>query len=161
MLREGHGELWTNYTSTSNGFDDLVFVTVFNLVLGVLFVVLWVFVVLVVVVLLLVELCLLLRLLKLLLGIFTVEVLLKYVLSLSLRRYFLFFLRLLLVLCLLLLLCSSLHAASKTFNPAGKCSLLGLVDLELEELFVLLGHPEVAAFHLARQQRRQVVEEAV
>ena len=162
VLRDGHGELWADDASTSDGFDDLAFVAVFDLVFGVLFIfVLFVLVVQVLVVLLLVELSLLLRLLMLLLGLVAVEVLSAYVLALILWRSLLFFLGLLLLLSLLFLLRGFLHAALETVDPAGELVLLGFVDLELEDLFVGLGHPEVPAFHLVGQQGRQVVEEAV
>ena len=162
VLGDGHGELWTDDASTSDGFDDLAFVAVFDLVLRVLFIfVVFVVVVLVVVVLLLLELSLLLRLLMLLLGLVAVEVLSVLVLSLILSRSLLFFLGLLLLLSLLFLLRSFLHTASEAVDPAGELLLLGFVDLELEDLFVLLGHPEVPAFQLVGQQGRQVVEEAV
>ena len=161
VLGDGHGELWTDDASTSDGFDDLAFVAVFDLVFGVLFIfVLFVILVLVVVVLLLLELSLLLRLLMLLLGLVAVEVLSVLVLSLILSRSLLFFLGLLLLLSLLFFL-SSFHAAPEAVDPVGEVLLLGLVDLELEDLFVLLGHPEVPAFQLVGQQGRQVVEEAV
>ena len=162
VLGDGHGELWTDDASTSDGFDDLAFVAVFDLVFGVLFIfVVFVVLVLVVVVLLLVELSLLVRVLMLLLGLVAVEVLLASVLALILRRSLLFFLGLLLVLSLLLSLFSLLHAALDAVDLVGELLLLGLVDLQLEDLSVLLGHPEVPASQLVRLQRRQVVEEAV
>ena len=162
VLGDGHGELWADDASASDGFDDLAFVAVFDLVLRVLFIfVVFVIVVLVVVVLLLVELSLLLRLLMLLLGLVAVEVLSVLVLSLILSRSLLFFLGLLFLLSLLLLLRGSLHAAPEAVDLAVELLLLGLVDLELEDLFVLLGHPEVTAFHLVRLQLWQVVEEAI
>ena len=94
-------------------------------------------------------------------GLVAVDILSVSVLSLILWRSLLFFLGLLLLLSLLLLLRGSLHAAPEAVDPAGELLLLGLVDLELEDLFVLLGHPEVPAFELVGQQGRQVVEEAV
>ena len=119
MLGDGHGELWTNDTGTSDRFDDLAFVAVFDLVFGVLFIfVLLVIVVLVVGVLLLVELSLLLRLLMLLLGWVAVEVLSASVLLLILCRSLFFFFGLLLLFSLLLLLRGFLHAAPKAVDLA-------------------------------------------
>ena len=157
-----HVEHWTKDTSTSDGVVDLtIFVAIRIFAFLLLKVVLLVPVVLLVVLLLLVELSWLLSILLLLVRLATVEVLSTSVLSLNLRRLLLFFLGLLLFLSLLLLLRGSLHAALEAVDPAGELLSLGLVDLELEDLFVLLGHPEVPAFQLVGQQGRQVVEEAV
>ena len=162
VLRGLHVEDWTKDTSTSDGVVDLTFfVAILIFALLLLEVVLLVFVVLLLVLLLLVELSLLLSILLLLVCMVTVEVLSRSVLSLIMSRFLLFFLGLLLLLSLLLYLRCFLQATSETVDLAGEPFLLGLVDLELKELFVLLGHPKMPASHLVRLQLRQVVVEAV
>ena len=157
VLKGGlHVEHWTVDVSTTDGVVDLtIFVAILDFIFAILLLkeVLMLLVVLLVVQLVLVVLSLQLCIL-LLTRLVTVEVLSACILSL-LRRSLLFFLG------LLLLLFSSLDASLQSVDPAGKRISLGLVDLELEDLFVLLGHPELPASHLVRLQRRQVVEEAV
>ena len=160
LLGEGHAK--ANDTNISDGFNDLVFVAVLEIVFWVLFVfVVLMFVVLLGELLLALELSLMKRTLVLLVGILTLEILSTCNEWRQLRRHLLFFFGLLLLLCLLLLLSGSLHALLDAVDLACKHGLLGLVYLELEDLFVLLGHPELSAFHLVRLEWWQVVKEAV